>query len=480
MVALDGVNLEVLPGEVHVLLGENGAGKSTLMKALAGVHRPDGGEIRLRGQAVTIDHPLKAFALGIATIYQEFNLIPDLSVAENLFFGREPATLGWVDKAKLNAMAKAQLAEVGLAIDPSTLVRKLGVAQCQMVEIAKALSFMEGKEAGILTMDEPTAALSDREIATLFELIKRLKGRGISIIYISHRLQEIREIGDRTTVMRDGKTVGSYNLANVTTDDLIRIMVGRELSEIYPARKPQHGAERLRLEGLEGTKVRPTSLTVRAGEIVGIAGLVGAGRTELLRLIFGADRPSGGRLVVDGKPVKVRSPRAAVKAGIGLLPEDRKGQGLALPMSIRANVSAASLETFTKFGFIDAKREAARASELSKDLAIRTPGIEQLCRNLSGGNQQKVVLAKWLCRDARIIMFDEPTRGIDVGARSEVYKLMAALAEQGKAIVMVSSDLPEILGMSDRILVMADGEVRGELSRDQATQEKILALATHG
>jgi len=480
VVALAEVRLDVLPGEVHVLLGENGAGKSTLMKALAGVHRPDSGEILLRGQPVTIDSPLKAFELGISTIYQEFNLIPDLSVAENLFFGREPAKLGLVDKRKLREMAKAQLAEVGLALDPATPVRNLGVAQCQMVEIAKALSFMEGKENGILTLDEPTAALSDREIARLFALIKALRTRGISMIYISHRLQEIREIGDRATVMRDGKTVGTFRLAEVTTDDLIRHMVGREVSEIYPTRTPAPGAELLRVEGLESPKVKGVSFAVRAGEIVGIAGLVGAGRTEVLRLIFGADRATAGRVLVDGKPVRIRSPRAAVKAGIGLLPEDRKGQGLALPMSIRKNVSAASLERFVRFGFIARDREAARAQELSKDLAIRTPSIDQLCRNLSGGNQQKVVLAKWLCRDARVIMFDEPTRGIDVGARSEVYKLMATLAEQGKAILMVSSDLPEVLGMSDRILVMADGALKGELRRDQATQEKILALATPG
>lgn len=478
VLALDGVDLDIYPGEVHVLLGENGAGKSTLMKALAGVHQPDGGEITLRGRVVRVESPQQAFKLGISTIYQEFNLIPDLSVAENLFFGREPQTFGVLNRSKLEAMARDLLKQVGLAIPPSTLVRRLGIAQCQMVEIAKALSFIGTAGGGILTFDEPTAALSDREITTLFALIKRLRDQGVAMVYISHRLQEIREIGDRATVMRDGKTVYTGLLAEVTTEQLIRTMVGRELSEIYPAKGSEPGTERLRVEGLSSRKVNNVSFAVKAGEILGIAGLVGAGRTELLRLVFGADRKDGGRVLVDGQLVKVRNPQSAVRAGIGLLPEDRKGQGLALGMSIRKNTSAASLERFVRFGLIDRDREMARTRELSKELAVRTPSIEQLCRNLSGGNQQKIVLAKWLCRDAKVVMFDEPTRGVDVGARAEVYKLMARLAAAGKAVVMVSSDLPEVLGMSDRILVMANGRLTGELSRSDATQEKILALAT--
>ena len=474
--ALAGVDLDVYPGEVHVLLGENGAGKSTLMKILAGVHRPDAGTITLRGEGVRIASPKHAQALGISTIYQEFNLVPDLTVAENLFFGHEPMLLpGVVDFKTLNANARAFLDELDLRVAPDSLVRGLGVAQMQLVEIAKALT----TQAAILTMDEPTATLSEREAERLFATIRKLEARGVAIIYISHRMPELFALGKRVTVMRDGRSVGARVMGETTPEDLIRLMVGRDLSEVYPppAGTPP-GAELLsaanmRIPGvLNGCSVR-----VQAGEIVGIAGLVGSGRTELLRAIFGADRAEG-EVKVRGQAVRIRSPRDGVRAGIGFLTEDRKGQGLALGMTVRENTTMASLPRFGRLGLLDHAAERAETQTFIEKLGIRTPSGEQTAKNLSGGNQQKVVLAKWLSTDANVLFFDEPTRGIDVGARAEIYALMRQLAAQGKGILMVSSDLPEVLGMSDRIYVMSHGRIAGELPRAEASQERILALAT--
>ncbi len=474
--ALDGVDLDIHPGEVHVLLGENGAGKSTLMKILAGVHRPDAGTITLRGQPVTIGSPREAQALGISTIYQEFNLVPDLTLAENLFFGHEPLLApGVVDFKTLNANARQYLDELDLRVAPDSLVRELGVAQMQLVEIAKALT----THAAILTMDEPTAALSDREAERLFKTIRSLEAKGVAIIYISHRMPELFALGKRVTVMRDGKTVGSRVMRETTPDELIRLMVGRDLADVYPPPSGQPpgdellAAEDMRIPGV----LKGCNVNVRAGEIVGIAGLVGSGRTELLRAIFGADRADG-TVKVRGVTRRIRSPRDGVRAGLGFLTEDRKGQGLALGMAVRENTTMASLRRFGRFGLIDHAAEKAETQSFISKLGIRTPSGEQIARLLSGGNQQKVVLAKWLATDADVLFFDEPTRGIDVGARAEIYALMRQLAAQGKGILMVSSDLPEVLGMSDRIYVMSHGRIAGELPRAEATQERILALAT--
>ena len=474
--ALAGVDLDVYPGEVHVLLGENGAGKSTLMKTLAGVHRPDAGTLTLRGEPVTIASPRHAQALGISTIYQEFNLVPDLTVAENLFFGHEPLKApGIVDFRKLNADARAYLEELDLRVAPDALVRGLGVAQMQLVEIAKALT----TNAAILTMDEPTAALSEREAERLFGVIRKLEAKGVAIIYISHRMPELFALGKRVTVMRDGRTVGARVMAETSPEELIRLMVGRDLAEVYPEPSgAPPGAPLLEADGMTVPGVlRGCSVRVAAGEIVGVAGLVGSGRTELLRAIFGADRAQG-TVKVKGVARRIRSPRDGVAAGLGFLTEDRKGQGLALGMNVRENTTMASLRRFVKLGKIDHEAERQETAGFIAKLGIRTPSGEQIAKLLSGGNQQKVVLAKWLATDADVLFFDEPTRGIDVGARAEIYALMRQLAAQGKGILMVSSDLPEVLGMSDRIYVMSHGRIAGELPRAEATQERVLALAT--
>jgi ribose transport system ATP-binding protein len=469
--ALDHVDLDVREGEVHILLGENGAGKSTLMKILAGVHRPDTGEIQLRGAPVQIGSPKHAQQLGIGTIYQEFNLVPDLTVAENLFFGHEPTRLpGVLDFKALNKKAIGYLAELGIEVAPDRLVRGLGVAQLQLLEIAKTLT----QDAKILTMDEPTAALSEREAERLFAVIRNLTRRGVAIIYISHRMPELFALGDRVTVMRDGQTVGTKVMKETNPDELIRLMVGRELRDLYPPAATEPPGDEL----LSAT-FAPGSLTLRRGEIVGIAGLVGSGRTEFLRACFGADRVPG-EVKIKGKPVSIKSPRDAVKAGIGFLTEDRKHQGLALTMSVRENTTMAALKRFSPLGWLKKADETQETTRHIKDLAIRTPGPEQTARNLSGGNQQKVVLAKWLATKSEILFFDEPTRGIDVGARSEIYHLMRDLARQGKGILMVSSDLPEVLGMCDRVVVMSHGRFVGELPRASATPEAIVALATRG
>lgn len=477
--ALDDVSLTVGTGEVHALLGENGAGKSTLMKILAGAQSKDTGEIRLNGAVVHIDSPQKAMELGISIIYQEFNLVPYLSAGENIFLGREPRGFmpGFVDFKALYTEAQKVIDNLGVRFDVRTPVNQLSVAQQQMVEIAKATS----KKAKIIVMDEPSATLTDHELQSLFNLIRKLKSEGVSIIYISHRLEEVFEVCDRATIMRDGHWVATEDVKDLNREQIIRLMVGRELKDAIPKVAVDPGAPVLQVKNLNRANVlHDISFTVHKGEILGIAGLVGAGRTETARVIFGADPLTSGTIEVDGKPVKINSPQDAIKVGIGLVTEDRKQQGLVLGMVVRENNTLANLGSLSMLGFIKAGQEKKVAEKYKADLAIKTPTIEQTVQNLSGGNQQKVVLAKWLFTGSKVLIFDEPTRGIDVGAKSEIYKLMNELAAQGVAMIMISSELPEVLGMSDRILVMHEGRIAGELSRAEATQEKIMHLATGG
>lgn len=475
VVALNKVDLDIRQGEVHVLVGENGAGKSTLIKILCGLYQADEGSLTFEGQPYEPRGPMEAYRAGIRVIYQEFNLLTNLSVAENILFERLPSKGGVVDYRALYQRASELMREVGLNVLPKTPVEALGVAQMQLVEIAKALS----DDSKVLIMDEPTATLTPKEIRQLFQIIRKLKQRGVTIIYISHRLQEIFEIGDRVTVLRNGEKVGTYSLAEVTIPDIVRMMVGRHLEEEYPFRPHVAvGKESLRVDSLVvhgfGT---PVSFSIRHGELVGIAGLVGSGRTETMRAIFGADPKAGGKIIIDDVEVKIKSPADAVKHGICLLTEDRKGQGLFLDMACYANITITDLVKVSRGGFLNSAAEDAYASRLVKELAIRTPHLRQHVQNLSGGNQQKVVLAKWLFRNSEIFIFDEPTRGIDVGAKYEIYNLLWDLAEQGKSILIVSSDLPELLGICHRILVFSKGKITGEVTRNDFDQEKILSLA---
>ncbi len=475
VMALDGVDLDLLPGEVHVLLGENGAGKSTLMKVISGAVPRDGGEIRVEGVPVEIANPRAAQALGIAIIYQEFNLIRHLTVAENVFLGREPRLLpGVIDQTKLVRDAQRQLDDLGVAIDARVPVDALSVAPQQMVEVAKALSL----DARVLIMDEPTSALTEQEIAELFAAIRRLKARGVAVVYISHRMDELFAIGDRVSVLRDGRNVGTRAIGETNMAELVRWMVGRDLTEQFPKRQAAIGAEALRVEKLERAGVlHDISFTLHRGEVVGLAGLMGSGRTELARAIFGADRAASGRIFVRGEERTIDSPRAAIDLGMGFLTEDRKQQGLVLVLSVQENICLPSVSRLARMGVMQSARETSAAAQRMAELRIKTPGPWQRVGHLSGGNQQKVVLAKWLCTEADILIFDEPTRGIDVGAKVEIYQLINQLAARGAAILMISSELPEILGMSDRILVMNGGRIAGELSAADATQEKLLALA---
>lgn len=477
--ALDDVTLTVEAGEVHALLGENGAGKSTLMKILAGAQPMDHGEILLHGRPVVIDTPQRAMDHGISIIYQEFNLVPYLSAGENIFLGREPRGVipGFVDFRTLYAESQRVLDRLGVRIDARSPVNMLSVAQQQMVEIAKATS----KQCRIIIMDEPSATLTEHELQALFGLIRRLKGEGVSIVYISHRLEEIFDVCDRATVMRDGKWIATRPVKELNREEIIRLMVGRELGEAIPKVAAHVGEPALTVRNLSRAGVlHDISFTVHRGEILGLAGLVGAGRTETARAIFGADPLDGGQIELFGKPVRIRAPRDAIRLGIGLVTEDRKQQGLVLGMAVRENNTLANLDSLSRLGFIRRRAEQKVAEEYRVSLSIKTPSIEQSVQNLSGGNQQKVVLAKWLFTGSKVLIFDEPTRGIDVGAKSEIYKLMNELAAQGCAIIMISSELPEVLGMSDRILVMHEGTITGELLRADATQEKVMHLATGG
>jgi ribose transport system ATP-binding protein len=477
--ALDEASFELRPGEVHALVGENGAGKSTLMKILAGIYHRDAGTIRVKGQEVEIPSPRAAQDLGISIIHQELNLMGHLTVAQNIFIGREPrgAVRFVLDDKALNARAAELFETLHLKLDPRARVAGLAVAQQQMVEIAKALSF----SSDVLIMDEPTAALTDTEIDELFRIIRHLRERGTGVVHISHRLEELKQISDRVTVMRDGRYIDTVQTAEAGIQSIISMMVGRTIFEAAPE-LPEHPDPEVVLEVRNlnrGRAIRDVSFQLHRGEILGFSGLVGAGRTEVVRAVFGADPRDSGEILVHGKPVAIKTPADAVAHGIGYLSEDRKRFGLALKMDVEANVVLASMRRFTgRLGRIKFGRTKATAEEHVKRLAIKTPGIAQRVRNLSGGNQQKVVIAKWLTADTEILIFDEPTRGIDVGAKSEIYRLLNDLAQQGKAIIMISSELPEVLRMSHRILVMCEGRITGELTAAEATQEKIMTFAT--
>jgi ribose transport system ATP-binding protein len=477
--ALIDCHFDLFPGEVHALVGENGAGKSTLMKILDGVYRRDAGVIKFKGSEVEIPNTATAQRLGISMIHQELNLMSHLTVAQNIFIGREPrGRVPFVlDDRALNDSAAALFEKLRLHLDPRKRVSALTVAQQQMVEIAKALSF----NAAILIMDEPTAALTDREIGELFRITRQLRAEGVGIVHISHRLQELKQISDRVTVMRDGRVIDTLPTPDATIEQIISMMVGRTIFEAAPEVPEQTNPEVvLEVRNLNrGRAIRDVSFSVHRGEIVGIAGLVGAGRTEVARAVFGADPIDSGEVFIHGKRVRIQSPTDAVRNGIGYLSEDRKRYGLALGLNVETNIVLASLRRFlSPFGVVRTVLTRAAADSQVKSLAIKTPSLNQRVRNLSGGTQQKVVVGKWLTADTEILIFDEPTRGIDVGAKSEIYHLLNALAHEGKAIVMISSDLPEILRMSHRIVVMCEGRVTGELTAEEATQEKIMTFAT--
>ena len=478
MKALDGVQFELRAGEVHALMGENGAGKSTLMKILAGVYRKDGGEVLLDGRPVDIESPAHAQALAIGIVHQELHLMPHLSAAQNIYIGREPRKSGgWLlDEAQLNRDAQALFDRLRLKLDPAVPVSCLTVARQQMVEIAKALSH----KSRVLIMDEPTAALNNAEIEELFRIVRQLKEEGVGIVYISHKMDEIQRIADRITVMRDGTYVNTVP-ADTPMQQVIAMMVGRRLEQV-DKRIPDTTANDVLLDvrGLRrGREIRDVSFQVRRGEIVGFAGLMGAGRTEVARAIFGADPLEAGEVRVRGQLVRLRSPQDAVRAGIGYLSEDRKNFGLATGMDVAANITLPSLRRWLKWGmFLDSRAILRVSKEMVDKLRVKTPSLMQTARLLSGGNQQKVVIAKWLVRDCDVLIFDEPTRGIDVGAKAEIYKLLNDLAAQGRAIVVISSELPEVLLLSHRILVMCEGRITGEVAGDAATQEGLMALAT--
>jgi ABC-type sugar transport system ATPase subunit len=473
--ALRDVHLELRAGEVLALLGENGAGKSTLIKVLAGAHVPDAGVIYIRGQATPIRNPIHARRAGIAVIYQEFNLVPALSAADNIGLGRERALLGWLHHREEHRQAEALFRRLGASIPPGALCRDLTVAQQQIVEIARALA----TEAQIFVMDEPSAALATEEVERLFNIIRDLRQQGLGIIYISHRLDEIFAIADRVLVLRDGQHVATRPVRDVSRTELIEIMVGRRLDQEFPRRATLIGEPRLVVQGLRrGHKVRDVSFAVRRGEVLALTGLVGSGRTETARLIFGADPRDAGTLALDGRQLDIAEPRDAIAAGIALLTEDRKAQGLVLMHSVRDNFALPNLGAWSRFGWLNLRRERAALTAAVDDLDIRLASVEQPVGTLSGGNQQKVVLAKWLQHHCEVVIFDEPTRGIDVGAKYEIYQLINQLATQGKAILLISSELPEVLGMADRVLVMHEGRVTGEITDvARATQEQIMTLA---
>ncbi|CAD0186865.1 Ribose import ATP-binding protein RbsA [Ruegeria sp. THAF57] len=477
--ALKSVQFDLEPGEVHALMGENGAGKSTLMKILSGIYQRDGGTLKIEGRDVSPTTPREAQDLGIGIIHQELSLMNDLTVAQNIFIGREPRkSFGRLDEAALNAQTAEIFASMNLNLDPKALVGSLTIAKQQMVEIAKALSF----RSKALIMDEPTAALNDAEIAELFVIIRRLKAEGVGIVYISHKMDELKQISDRVTVMRDGEYVGTVDAAETPISRIIAMMVGREVKE-EPLDVPDLGDAEISLQvtGLSrDTEIQDVSFSVQKGEILGFAGLMGAGRTEVARAIFGADAKEKGEIRVHGQVVSIKSPTDAVKAGIGYLSEDRKHFGLATGMNVRDNIALASMDLFTGAGGVLNDSEISdTAKSYIQQLGIRTPSDVQEVRLLSGGNQQKVVIAKWLLRDCDILIFDEPTRGIDVGAKSEIYKLLEELAEQGKTIIVISSELPEIMRLSHRIAVMCEGRLTGILPGGKdTTQEDIMHLAT--
>ncbi|MCS7056146.1 MAG: sugar ABC transporter ATP-binding protein [Thermoflexales bacterium] len=481
--ALDNVDFTVDRGEVVGLLGENGAGKSTLIKILAGVHARDQGAILMDGRPVTIHNPQDAQRLGVAVIYQELNLTPNQTVAENVFLHHPQrmsgllGKLGFADHARRDQETRRLLEQLGIAgLDPRHKVGELSVAFQQLTEIAKALAF----DARLIVMDEPTSALPDEEVEHLFEIIRRLKARGLGVVFVSHRLNEVRAICDRVVVLRDGQNVGELPIAEASDERLIAMMVGRAIENLYPKRPAEPGDVVLEVEGLTRHGViEDISFAIRAGEVVGLAGLVGSGRTEVARAIFGADRLDRGSIRLNGRPVRIRSPQDALRLGIGYVPEDRKVQGLVLGMTVRDNAALTVLRQLARGGQFIVWPEVERTSQrYVQELQVRPPRTDLVVGSLSGGNQQKVVLAKWLAANLKVLLLDEPTRGIDVGAKAEIHGLIDELAHRGMAILLISSELPEVLAMSDRILVMSEGRLAGELSREEATQERVLALAS--
>ena len=472
--ALDGVNLTVREGEVHALLGENGAGKSTLIKILSGAYIRDEGEIFWEDEKVDMKGPQDAQELGISTIYQEFNLAPNLTIAENIYLGNLPKKGMLVDWAAAKSGARKILDELGVDLSEDTPTSELSVAEQQLVEIAKALN----RKTRILIMDEPSAVLGEKDLDKLFDVVRQLRASGIGIIYISHRLQEIFELADQVTVLKDGRYVATRDINDVNMDDLVRMMVGRDLADVYPKRTPQRGEKILEVSSLSRDGVvEDISFDLHAGEIIGFSGITGSGRTELMRLIFGADAYTSGDMKLFGEPYHVRSPKDAIRKGVALVTEDRKAQGLFLKLAVTQNTTISGLEQLTRLGVINHKEEIDLVKHYIQELSIKTPGPSFLVMNMSGGNQQKVVLARWLSRGVKVFILDEPTRGIDVGSKSEIYQIMADLADQGVGIIMISSELPEVLGMSDRVMVMREGRLVKELSREEASEESIMLHA---
>ena len=472
--ALEGVNLSVREGQVHALLGENGAGKSTLIKILSGAYTRDEGEIMFDGKRADIKAPADAEDLGISTIYQEFNLTPNMTIAENIFLGHLPTKAGRVDWATVNRRSRELLDSLDVRLPVDTLTGGLSVAQQQMVEIAKALN----RNTRILIMDEPSAVLGEKDIDNLFAVVRRLQATGIGIIYISHRLKEIFQLADEVTVLKDGRYIDTRQVADVTMDDLVRLMIGRDLEDVYPRRKADPGDVVLEVSHLaQAHLTKDVSFQLRTGEIIGFAGITGSGRTEAARVIFGADRATAGEMTLFGKPYRPRSPRDAINHGIALVTEDRKRQGLLLKLQVFFNTTVSGLDRLTRFGVLSLKDEMILVRKWIKDLRIKTPSPEFMVVNMSGGNQQKVVLARWLSLGIKVFILDEPTRGIDVGSKAEIYQIMTDLANQGAAIIMISSELPEVLGMSDRGMVMRDGRIVKELARADAAEEVVMHYA---
>ncbi|MCA0435112.1 MAG: sugar ABC transporter ATP-binding protein [Actinobacteria bacterium] len=476
VVALDNVDLEVRPGTVHALMGENGAGKSTLMKVLIGMYAEDAGTITFEGQDVKIRDTKTGLGLGISMIHQELAPVPEMTVSENIYLGREPKNRwGLVSRRVMDAMTRDLLREWGITIDPKAQLKSLSVAQQQMVEIAKAISY----DARLIIMDEPTSAITEREVAHLHEMIRKLTERNVAIIYITHKMDEVFKISDYVTIFRDGQLIKTLPAAELDRDKLITLMVGRELTQMFPKEEAPIGEVVLEVRGLRrGPLVKDVSFQLRRGEILGLAGLMGAGRTEVLETIFGIHKAESGEILVHGKPVKITSPADAIRADLALLTEDRKATGIMGVLSVRDNMIAAALPKYSPKWLLQRARIKTDTEAQRAALRVKTPHLDQLIQNLSGGNQQKALIARWMLTLPDILMIDEPTRGIDVGAKSEIHRLMSKLAGQGKAIIMVSSEMPEVLGMSDRILVMCEGDVTGELSRAEATQEKIMQLDT--
>ena len=481
VVALDKVDFKVYPKEIVALVGENGAGKSTLIKILTGVYRKDGGRITMEGREIEPLSPHEAFSLGVTVIHQEFNLVPQMMVFENVFLGRENKRQGpagdvfyALNKDEMRAETQRLLDQLGAKFGPDAVVKELGVAQQQLVEIAKALSL----DARIIVMDEPTSTLPQSDVEALFEVVRRLRDQGVSVVFITHRLEEIFEITDRVVVLRDGTNAGEMPIRDATLDKVIALMVGRTMDQMFPKQEVEIGDIILSVNNLSrGKVVRDVSFDLRRGEILGFAGLVGAGRTETVRALFGIDAKDSGEILLEGKPADLSSPRASVGAGLGFVPEDRKQQGLVLGMAVYENITMATLNKLTRALVINNAQERAIAEKFVDQLRIRTPGIGQLVKYLSGGNQQKVVLAKWLAVHPEILILDEPTRGIDVGAKAEIHALMGQFAREGMGVILISSELPELLGMCDRILVMSMGTITGEFDRSEFDQEKIMARA---